>query len=76
MDATIYAALNLVKAFITTLNNLEGQDTVLTLDAAEGMLTDIQAGTEINLDYYVHHYCTVLDGPDDCTRILDYVQTN
>lgn len=74
MDATIYAALNLVKAFITTLTNLEGQDTVLTLDGAEAMLTDIQSGSDIDVDYYVGHYCDVLDGQADKERIAAYVR--
>ena len=76
MDASIYAALNLVKAFITTLNGLEGQDTGLTLDGAEGHAKRIQFGSDIDLDHYVGHYCDVLDGPANKEQSSPTCETN
>lgn len=74
MDATIYQQLATITAFIRVLNNLEGQDSVLTLDAVEAMNGYVMSETPIDVTYFVRHYCDVIDGDSDAERIAGYVQ--
>ncbi len=49
---------------------LEGQDTSLTLEMVQAMLNDvIEHGELAPMVDYVKRYCDVIDGPEDAERI-------
>ena len=75
-EAAAYYKMNLIKAFIQVMGNLEGQDTVLTLDAVEAMIVNVQGAELIDIDYYVRHYCDVIDGAEDAERFTLEIMTN
>jgi hypothetical protein len=68
MDAQTVREIRKIKAVINLLSDGDrhpGQDQGLVCEAAEEMLTDLEAnGSLVELSYYIKRYCDVLDHPD------------
>jgi hypothetical protein len=64
------ASLNRIYAAVDHLANLEGQDTMLTLDMSQAMINDlINDGQLADMATYIRRYCDVLDSPAEADEI-------
>lgn len=62
--------LNRIYAAVDYLSNLESQDTMLTLEMSQQMISDLIETGEIKpMIDYINRYCDVIDGPEDAERI-------
>jgi hypothetical protein len=66
--------LNRIYAAIDYMSNLENQDTMMTLEMSQQMISDVINTGEIKpMIDYVKRYCDVIDGPEDAQRIADEI---